>query len=167
MNEGNGVHFLCILLLSSEVWLSLWTYYYTSFAIISPSVCQIWSNQEGLQLKLIIVLPLAWAERELKQGWILWTMVWKILVIWEVKNDSIFVLVAWGKMLVCKGCCQKLQRCQCCYHSVLQSLIQQLLEPRSCCRDFSPLWVMFWVPQEVWFFKEAFLYPKFNTEWRK
>lgn len=26
---------------------------------------------------------------------------------------------------------------------------------------------MFWVPQEVWFFKEAFLYPKFNTEWRK
>lgn len=37
-----------------------------------------------------------------------------------------------GEELVCIGCCQNLQRCQCCYHSVLQSLIQQLLEPRHC-----------------------------------
>lgn len=86
-------------------------YYCISFAIISSSACHISSNHEGLNLKLVRMLPLAWAERELEQGCVLWKMAKKkILVTWEIKNESTFALPAWDKILDCIGCCQNLQR---------------------------------------------------------
>ena len=150
---------------------SLGTYCCISFAIISTSACPISTSHEGLNLKLVIALPLAWAERELAQGCILWKMARKILVTWEIKKESTFALVAWEKLLAYIGSCQNLQRWLVLvlipWYSArpdpvaaeTKELLQGFLSPLD--HVIGDLWSLIF--KDAVYFHKTILYPKFNS----